>query len=147
MHGILQRHGLTHLQTHRLWQSFAYLAVGGWNTFFGAGLYALAYTLLHPHVHYLMILVACNILAITNAFLCYKLLVFRTRGNWLREYLRFYVVYGVAMILGMGLVVLLVQRGGLHPVVANLLTTAVTVACSFFGHRHISFAPRAKTHR
>ena len=133
---------LTRLRAHRLWQPFAYLAVGGWNTLFGVGLYALAYALLHHRVHYLVLLVFCNILAITNAYLCYKLLVFRTQGNWWREYLRFYLIYGAAMLLGMGLVVLFVQALGVHPVLANILTTALTVVCSFFGHRHVSFAPR-----
>jgi putative flippase GtrA len=135
------RQMLATLRAHRLWQPLAYLVVGGWNTLFGVGIYALAYALLHARFHYLVLLVACNILAITNAYICYKHFVFRTRGNWLREYLRFYAVYGLAMLLGMGLVVLLVRFLGMHPVVANIVTTLVTIVCSFFGHKHVSFAP------
>lgn len=133
---------VTRARAHRLWQPLAYLAVGGWNTFFGVGLFWLAYALWHDRIPYLILLLSCNILAITNAYIWYKLLVFRTRGNWLREYLRFYLVYGAAMLLGMGLVFVLVQVFGVHPVLANTVTTAVTVICSFFGHRHVSFAPR-----
>ncbi|MEI6212273.1 MAG: GtrA family protein [bacterium] len=118
-----------------------YLLVGGWNTLFGVGVYALAYHLLHDRVHYLVLLIPCNILAITNAYVCYKLVVFRTRGNWLREYLRFYLVYGAALLMGIGGMVLLVQLLHMHPVWANILTTALTIVCSFFGHKRISFAP------
>ncbi len=33
---------LARLQAHRLWQPLSYLAVGGWNTVFGLGLFWLA---------------------------------------------------------------------------------------------------------
>jgi len=66
------------------------------------------------------------------------------RGNWLREYLRFYIVYGLAMVMSMGLVALGVQVFTLHPVVAQALATGVTIVASFFGHKNISFAvPRS----
>ena len=118
-----------------------YLMVGGWNTLFGVGLYIIAYTLLQKHVHYLVLSIPCNIIAITNAYICYKLFVFRTRGNWLREYLRFYVVYGVAMIVGMALLALFVEVFHLHPAWASIVITAITVVFSFFGHKRISFKP------
>ena len=131
------------MQTHPLWQPCAYLVVGGWNTVFGVGLYALAYLLLKDKVNYFVLLIPCNVVAITNAYLGYKLFVFKTRGGWLREYLRFYVVYGVATLLGMGLVAILVQFLSLHPVLANIITTALTTVVSFIGHKRVSFAPRS----
>jgi len=48
----------------------------GWNTVFGPGVYALAYHLWHARVHYLVLVDPCNIIAITNAYVCYKLLCF-----------------------------------------------------------------------
>ncbi|MFZ4396502.1 MAG: GtrA family protein [Kiritimatiellia bacterium] len=120
-----------------------YLFIGGWNTLFGVGLYTIAYYFLHARVHYLVLAIPCNILAITNAYLCYKLFVFRTRGNWLREYLRFYVVYGAAMLLGFGLLALFVETLHMHPVWANIAIAGLTIVCSFFGHQCISFAPRS----
>jgi putative flippase GtrA len=132
---------LTHAQRHPLWQPAIYLIVGGWNTVFGVGLYALLYFLIGHRINYFVLMIPCNILAITNAYVCYKLFVFRTRGNWLREYLRFYVVYGAAMLIGMALVVLFVQVFHMHPVLASIWTTGITVVCSFIGHKRISFAP------
>ena len=35
-----------------------------------------------------------TVVCITVSFVCHKLFVFRTRGNFLREYLRAFVVYG-----------------------------------------------------
>lgn len=131
---------LGRLQAHRLWQPFTYLAVGGWNTVFGLGLFWLAYRFLGATVNYLVLLAVCNLLAISNAFACYKLLVFRTRGNWRREYVRFWAVYGVATLAGIGIVALLVQALGMAPVTANFLATGVVIAGGFIGHKRISFA-------
>ena len=65
-----------------------YLLAGGWNTVFGVGLYTAVYELWGTSGNYLFWAVLVNILAITNAFLCYKFFVFRTKGNFLREYLK-----------------------------------------------------------
>jgi len=123
-----------------------FLMVGGWNTIFGIGFYVLAYLWLKDYVNYFILLIPCNIIAITNAYLCYKFFVFRTQGNWLREYLRFYVIYGLSMVMGMGLVAFGVQVFTLHPIVAQALASGATIVVSFFGHKNISFAvPRATT--
>ena len=58
-----------------------YMLIGGWNTLFGIGAYAILYKLLHARVNYLLLLIPANILAITNAYLGYKFVVFRTKGD------------------------------------------------------------------
>lgn len=121
---------------------FRYLLVGGWNTLFGMGVYALLFFCFGKHVNYLVLAIPANILAITNAYICYKLIVFKTRGNILREYLKCYLVYGFSALLGMGLLFLAVELGGLHPVVANVAITGLTVAVSYVGHRFFSFRQR-----
>lgn len=126
----------------RQYEVLAYLAAGGWNTLFGIGLYALAYRLFGEKVHYLLLAVPVNIAAITNAFCCYKLFVFRTEGNWLREYLRCYLVYGGGSLAGMGLLWLFTELFGMSPAYANILGTAVVVTASYFGHKYFSFARR-----
>ncbi len=134
---------ISNLLSARTLQFIRYLFVGGWNTLFGVGLYAVAYYFWHEHIHYLALVIPCNILAITNAYVCYKLFVFRTRGNWLREYLRFYVVYGAAMLMGFVLMALFVELLHMHPVLASISITGITIVCSFFGHKRISFAPKS----
>ncbi len=116
-----------------------YLGVGGWNTLFGMGAYATIYKLWGTLENYLWVSVVTNILAITNAYLCYKFIVFRTRGNYLREYLKCYAVYGVCALLGMFLLFILVSWLGLNPVLGNIATTALTVVFSYIGHKYFSF--------
>ena len=121
------------------YEVLAYLATGGWNTLFGLGLYTFVYWLWGNLVHYMVLAVLVNIAAITNAFLCYKLFVFRTKGNWLKEYLKCYIVYGGGTLVGMGLLYILVSLFKLNPVFANFLSTAVVVVASYFGHKYFSF--------
>ena len=128
----------------RQYEVLAYLAAGGWNTLFGVGLYAIVYRIWGGKIHYMLLTVPVNIAAITNAFVCYKLFVFRTRGNWIREYFRCYLVYGAGTLSGMGLLWLLVSLFKLDPAAANVIATGIVVIASYFGHKYFSFNGRKK---
>jgi putative flippase GtrA len=78
-------------------------------------------------------------LAITNAFICYKLFVFRTRGNILREYFRCYIVYGGMALAGTAGLLVLVESLGMSPVAANCVSTVVLTFVSYLSHRNFSF--------
>jgi len=120
-------------------QFIRYLLVGGWNTVFGMAVYAGLYYWLGGRVHYLILVVPANILAITNAFICYKLFVFKTKGNILREYFRCYIVYGGTMLAAVAALWVLVEWLGMSPVAANCACTAVTTMVSYLAHRNFSF--------
>lgn len=117
-----------------------YLLVGGWNTLFGLTTFWALHHLFFERAPLLVILVATNILSVTQAFLAYKLLVFRTRGRWLEEYLRCYVVYAGTSVLTFVAVPLLVNYLGVNPVLANTAIMMVAIAVSFIGHKRFSFA-------
>ena len=116
-----------------------FLVTGVWNTVFGVLVYIILYEGLKQWVNYLVLLIPGNILAITNAYICYKLFVFKTRGNIIREYLRFYVVYGGAMLLGFVLMFVLVDGLKLNPVAAQILCVPISIIFSYCSHRNYSF--------
>ncbi|MCM2267599.1 MAG: GtrA family protein [Elusimicrobiales bacterium] len=136
MERILEHYRRNRPQADRLGR---FIVTGVWNTIFGIFVYAALYEWLKDSVHYLLLLIPGNILAITNAFVCHKLFVFRTRGNVLREYLRFYVVYGGAALLGFVLMFVLVDGFGAGPVAAQVLSVPITIALSYFSHLNYSF--------
>lgn len=125
-----------------------YLLVGGFNTVFGYGLFALlnwSFTGLGTY-SYMYAAVLANLIAITVAFLGYKWFVFRTRGNYLMEWVRCLGVYGSSMLIGLvGLAILVpILRRNLHrpelaAYIAAAIMTVVTVLFSFLGHKNISF--------
>lgn len=130
-------------------QFVRYLLVGGFNTIFGYSLFALLNWLftdrLGPY-SYMYASFLAGLISITVAFLGYKWFVFRTKGNYLVEWLRCLGVYGSSMIIGLvGLPVLVpILRQYLHrpqfaSYIAAAIMTVVTVLFSFVGHKNISF--------
>ncbi|MBF0385207.1 MAG: GtrA family protein [Candidatus Omnitrophica bacterium] len=123
-----------------------YLIVGGWNTLFGIGVYALLYALLHDRVHYLILMIPANILAVTNAYFCYKIFVFKSRGNYVREYLRYYAVYGGMIVFVFVLMYVLVSIFNLHPVLAQCVCSVVSICCSYISNKKLIFTGGSAFH-
>ena len=125
-----------------------YLAVGACNTVFGYGCFALFTMWLTPLIAYGYVAASllANFFAITFSFLGYKRFVFKTQGNYLKEWVRCLGVYTGSMLLSaaaLPFVVELVRRetGNAQraPYIAGALVLVFSVVFSFFGHRHISF--------
>ncbi len=133
-------------------QVVRFLIVGGWNTLFAYGLFALLTYLLTPRIPspYAAAMTASalgTVVCITVSFLGHKLFVFRTKGNFFKEYLRSYVVYGTTSLVGflllpavMAALNLLLASRAAVPYLAGAILTAGTVAVSFFGHKRYTFA-------
>ena len=125
-----------------------YLVVGGWNTAFGYGVFAGFNYLLTGVIPYpyMVANVLGYVVSITTAYLAYKVFVFKTKGNYLREYLRTYVVYGASCLTSLAMLpvcVLLVRlvypNPKLAPYIAQAVVMPVVVAMSYFGHKKFSF--------
>lgn len=120
-------------------QKLRYLIIGGWNTVFGYGVFAGLYFWLEGFIHYLVILSISYVLSITNAYIGYKLFVFKTRGNILREYFRFYLVYGVSFIFNLATLPLFVETLRFNMYVAQAIVTLITILGSYLLHKNFSF--------
>ena len=131
-----------------------YLTVGALNTAFGYGCFALLTMLLTPLIAYgyVLAVLLANLFAITFSYLGYKWFVFKTQGNYLKEWVRCVGVYTGNMVLSVTALPLLVpvvgrQTGNVKtaPYLAGAIVLAFSVVLSFFGHRHISFGASGKT--
>lgn len=120
-------------------EQLLYLAVGGWNTVFGYAVWALMQFLLGPYLHYLVVVVLSWPIAVLNAYLGYRYIVFRSRGSVLRELPRFSVVYFVMLMVNLALlpVALRVLPFNIYGVQASF--TVVVVVCSYLAHKYYSF--------
>jgi putative flippase GtrA len=135
---------------------FRYLTVGACNTAFGFGCYAFFTLLLTQMFSYGYVLASllANLLSITFAFLGYKWFIFKTHGNYLKEWIRCLGVYASSMILSvtaLPLVVSIIRREPGHDRSAPYIAGAIvfvfsvlvsSVVFSFFGQPPISFADR-----
>ena len=116
-----------------------YLIVGGWNTLFGYASFSILYFFLSQRLNPAFILTISYVLSITNAFIGYKAYVFRTRGNVLREYLRFYVVYAGAYVANLILLPVLMGALLLNVYIAQGLIVFITVITSYIIHKRFTF--------
>lgn len=120
-----------------------YLLVGIWNTVFGVGLYTVL-LIACGSGHYLLLGILSHIIAVTNAFLCYKYFVFKTRGHFFKEYFRCILVYSGTMFLGAAEMYICVSLLEINAVYANFAVTAINICVSYICHRYFSFARSTK---
>ena len=141
--------GISRLTSHIPPAQFGrYLMVGVFNTAFGYSSYAVLTFLLTPHIAYAYVVagVISNLLNITIAFLNYKWFVFKTKGNYLREWLRCLLVYSGGIALGAALLppaVFFIRHltsfDTSAPYIAGALLMGLNVIISFAGHKKFSF--------
>ena len=125
-----------------------YILVGGFNTVFGYGVFALINWLSRGmgSYNYMFAALVSSLISITVAFLGYKWFVFRTRGNYLLEWIRCVGVYSASMAFGLVSLPILVtilrhhlQKPEQASYIAGAILTVLTPLFSFVGHKKISF--------
>ena len=123
-----------------------FIIIGGVNTVVGYAIFAVLQITVGHVIGYLGSLYASYVLGVTLAFVLHRRFTFRTQGtgNTLIDFLRFASVYIVSLAINTLVLPLLVELGGLEPLVAQAITVVVTTLVSYFGHKYFSFR-RAKT--
>ncbi len=131
-----------------------FLMVGGFNTAFSLGLYSgcvILFGRTMPHLAKPIIADIASIVSqpicITAAFLCYKHFVFRTKGNYLREWLRCFAVYSVAIVASLAILpaatkFFLIFKSlppNAPPILAGVVNSCIIACYSYFGHKKFSF--------
>ncbi len=116
-----------------------YLLAGGWNTVFGYSVGVILYYAFSNSLHVIAIGLLANFFAITMSFLTYKLFVFRTKGDWVREYFRSYLVYGAMALLGICMLWFMVDGFKIPFWLAQGLVILFTVIISYVGHSRFTF--------
>lgn len=123
-----------------------FLFAGLLNTAFGLGTYFALYCLLVPlKFHYLAILVVSHAVCMTFAFLTNKFLVFRTSGNYLREYMKFCTFQIPYFLMNLVALPILVELVGMDPVMAQIMFTILAIVSSYFWHSRVTFSASQMT--
>ncbi len=116
-----------------------YLIAGCWNTAFGYCVGVGLYSLLSPLLNTILIAILANFVAISMSFLTYKLFVFRTKGNWLLEYLRSYLTYGATAVLGIFLFWFFIEVLKVNIWIAQVILISITIIISYFINKYLIF--------
>lgn len=129
----------------RIWsrsERLRFLFVGGYNTLFGYITFAAAYWFLHEEIHYVGLATAAHLIAVTNSFLTQRHLVFRSKGSWRHEFLRFQLCYLAMLPLGVGLLAFFYEIVGLHMMLAQGASLFVGIVASYVVSRYFTFSSR-----
>jgi putative flippase GtrA len=125
-----------------------YILVGVWNTLFGYAMYAAFTALLTPHVPYAYIFASLlgSLLSISVAFFGYKWFIFKTKGNYLREWARCVMVYSGGIVIGILLLPVFVyvvrhstRFDAAAPYIAGAVLMGLNGVGGFLGHKRFSF--------
>jgi putative flippase GtrA len=117
-----------------------FMLAGAANTAFGLAIYPLLlWSVPALHTHYLIALGVAQAISLCFAFATYKIGVFRTRGNLAREFGTFSGFYLFNYAANWAALPLLVELGGVPPILAQLGFTAVLIVGSWFWHSRVTF--------
>lgn len=123
----------------RLPQQIRFLAAGAFNTGVGYALFSTLFLLFGQRIHYLLIGLAAHALAVVNAFVVYRTLVFRSTERWQMPFIRFNLSQLVGLAFGMASLYTLVEFFGWSPLFAQAVVTLLSVVLNYLLHRYFSF--------
>jgi putative flippase GtrA len=125
---------------HKNRQKIHFLLVGGLNTLFGLAAYPIIYFLTRSSgLGYLWVLAISQSICVTFAFFTNKNLVFKTQGNYLKEYRKFISFHASIFAINLILLPVLVDRLGLSPVIAQTLFSILIIVSSYFWYSRVTF--------
>jgi putative flippase GtrA len=114
-----------------------FLVVGGAATLLNL---SIVYTLYHyASVHYALAFAIGYMTGVVFAFTFSKVFAFRSRSKkYAREGGAFFLVYGITLCIGLGIVTLLVHFG-LPPMLASVLSIGCTTLLNYLGSKYVAF--------
>lgn len=116
-----------------------YLVVGVFNTVVGYAVWAALYGLLSHRTSYATILIVAYAIAIANAYVWYRFVVFRSHASIWPELPRFSTVYLATMAVNLVVFPIAVRWLPWNAYAIQALFTLGVVAASYTAHRSISF--------
>jgi putative flippase GtrA len=126
----------------RLPQQLRFLLAGGYNTLFAYATFGALFLLFGRQVHYLLIGLITNVVAVISAFVVHRKFVFRSTDQWQTTFIRFYLSQLVALGFGMVGLYALVECARLNPLVAQAVIITLSVVLTYVLHRNFSFRIR-----
>lgn len=119
-------------------QPALFFLVGGYNTVFGLATFAVVH-LLFRDLHYLAVLVISAVLSTINAFVAYRVVVFKVRGQVAMDLVRFVLVYALALGLNFLLLPAFLELVGLSLLPGQTLAFLLAAVGSYLAHKHFTF--------
>lgn len=115
-----------------------FLLIGGNNAFASFLFYVLFIKILGAE-HYQISLLASWCFSSFLSFILQKMLVFKTKGNWLKEYKRFLLSWFIGYCLNAVTLAIAMHWLVLHPIISQLIALSVTTITTFLLFKYFAF--------
>ena len=117
-----------------------FIIVGIINTFFGYIIGIVNFFLFFNIFGIIFVGILNNVISITFSFFMFKKFVFKTvNTNWIFEYLRSYIVYGVKALFGILTLWLCIKIIGLNIYISQFFSMFITILLTYKGHKDFTF--------
>lgn len=120
-------------------RAIRYCFIGFLNTVFGYSFSIVLYSKMNSSMSLPLILVITNIFSISFSFVTYKIFVFKTRGNWIAEYFKSYIVYGFSAIFSVILTIVMVDFLTIRFWIAQAITILMVIGITFVLHKNFTY--------
>jgi putative flippase GtrA len=114
---MLNFHNLSQRIFHSFEQIIKFFLVGVLNTVVGYGVFFIS----SLYINYLLALIFSHIVGVIHSFIWNKYWVFRSSKNKIREFLKFYSVYGVMLLINIAMLYYFVSILNISPQISQLI--------------------------
>jgi len=132
---MLNFHTLSQRIIHSSGQIIKFSLVGVLNTLVGYGVFFI----LSMYINYLLALIFSHIVGVIHSFIWNKYWVFRSSKNKIREFLKFYSVYGVMLLINIAMLYYFVSILNISPQISQLIILPFLTILTYTGHKYWSF--------
>ena len=109
--------------------------VGVLNTIIGYGIFFI----LSFYVNYILALLIAHIIGVMNSYFWNRSWVFQSKKNKIIEFLKFYSVYGIMLLINIATLYYLVSIFEISPQVSQLIILPFITILTYAGHNYWSF--------
>ena len=119
-----------------------FVLAGVWNTAFGYGVYLLCHAAVTAvGGHYLLALLPAQVLAVSNAYVVHRRLVFSDHPVGLWTFIRYNLVYWVTFGLNLAILPLIVETTHIDPRLGQAVFILCAAVGTYSAHKRFSFRP------
>ena len=117
-----------------------FLIFGIINTLFGYFIGIVLYYLLFRTLGIIAVGIMANVISISFSFVMFKIFVFKTKNtNWIKEYLRGYIVYGIKAIVSILMLWACIEILKLNIFISQAIAILITTIITYTGHKKYTF--------
>jgi len=116
-----------------------YILIGICNTIIGYLVGVVSFLSLYDFVGILGVSIVSNIFSISISYFNFKFFLFKTTGNYIAEYFKSYLNYGVSFILSTILLLILIEKIELNIYFSQLIIMPLIVMINYIGNRFFVF--------